>query len=64
MANSRHLAIAAERFCLKISRRLRRLLRLKWLCIEALKLGFKRPGLRESMDCMETFTRDVIPLTN
>ena len=37
---------------------------LRNLGVEALNLGFERPSLQESMDCMEAFARDVIPLSN
>ena len=36
---------------------------LEGLGVEALNLGFERPSLAETMDCMEAFIRDVVSLT-
>ena len=36
---------------------------LESLGVEALNLGFERPSLAETMDCMEAFVRDVVSLT-
>ena len=36
---------------------------LESLGVEAMNLGFERPSLAETMDCMEAFVRDVVSLT-